>query len=219
MCDLAEQYAKMGIVTSAAELFEEIELWDEVVECYHRAGKENKTEQVVWKYLLESETLRMWAALGDITKDPIHYERALEVEAETEYQVEAEVEHEVKDKVEYQVEAEVEYQVEAEVKHKIEQEVEIEVEAEENDSGDKVQNENYFDSIEINNNMVDDTKISTTTEMNTNTNEDLEEEMRQKRWTTVVRRIRMGIVTVVASAVVALTTFVLWVMNIQQVQS
>ena len=79
MCDLAERYAKMRIVTSAAELFEEIELWDEVVECYRQAGKENTTEQVVRKRLLESETPRMWAALGDITKDPIHYERALEV--------------------------------------------------------------------------------------------------------------------------------------------
>ena len=32
--DLAERYAKLGAVTSAAEIFEEIELWDEVVECY-----------------------------------------------------------------------------------------------------------------------------------------------------------------------------------------
>ncbi len=79
LCDLAERYAKMGIVTSAAELFEEVELWDEVVECYRRAGKENKAEQVVRKRLLEAETPRMWAALGDITKDPTHYERALEV--------------------------------------------------------------------------------------------------------------------------------------------
>jgi len=79
LCDLAERYAKMGIVTSAAEMFEEIELWDEVVECYRRAGKENKAEQVVRKRLAESPTPRMWAALGDITKDPTHYERALEV--------------------------------------------------------------------------------------------------------------------------------------------
>mmetsp|Transcript_28009 Transcript_28009/g.34579 ORF Transcript_28009/g.34579 Transcript_28009/m.34579 type:complete len:1093 (+) Transcript_28009:103-3381(+) len=77
--DLATRYAKMGIVTSAAEIFEEIELWDEVVECYRRAGKENKAEQVVRTRLQVAETPRMWAALGDITKDPSHYERALEV--------------------------------------------------------------------------------------------------------------------------------------------
>ena len=77
--DLAERYAKMGIVTSAAEIFEEIELWDEVVDCYRRAGKENKAEEVVRKRLTIAETPRMWAALGDITKDISYYEKALEL--------------------------------------------------------------------------------------------------------------------------------------------
>lgn len=77
--DLAERYAKIGIVTSAAEIFEEIELWDEVVECYRRAGKEKKAEEIVRKRLTEAETPRMWAALGDITGDKSHYEKALEV--------------------------------------------------------------------------------------------------------------------------------------------
>lgn len=77
--DLAERYAKIGIVTSAAEIFEEIELWDDVVECYRRAGKMKKAEEVVRKRLEESETPRMWAALGDITEDKSYYEKALEV--------------------------------------------------------------------------------------------------------------------------------------------
>jgi tetratricopeptide (TPR) repeat protein len=77
--DLAERYAKIGIVTSAAEMFEEIELWDEVVDCYKRAGKSKKAEKVVRKRLSEAETPRMWAALGDITGDKSHYEKALEV--------------------------------------------------------------------------------------------------------------------------------------------
>jgi len=78
--DLAEKYAKMGIVTSAAELFTEIEMWDQVVECYRRAGKENKAEQIVRERLASGEeTPRMFAALGDITKDPSLYEKAVEV--------------------------------------------------------------------------------------------------------------------------------------------
>lgn len=75
--DLAERYARLGIVTSAAEIFEEIEMWDEVVECYRRAGKENMAEKVVRRRLQERETPRMWAALGDITNDPSCYEKAL----------------------------------------------------------------------------------------------------------------------------------------------
>jgi tetratricopeptide (TPR) repeat protein len=77
--DLAERYAKIGIVTSAAELFEEVELWDGVVECYRHAGKLLKAEQIVRKRLEEAETPRMWAALGDLTNDPSHYDKALEL--------------------------------------------------------------------------------------------------------------------------------------------
>ena len=74
--DVAERYAALGIVTSAAEQFAEIEYWDEVVICYQRAGKEKKAEEIVRERLEISETPRMWAALGDITNDPEHYETA-----------------------------------------------------------------------------------------------------------------------------------------------
>ena len=77
--DLAERYAKLGVVTSAAEIFEELELWDEVVECYRIAGRESRAEEVVRQRLSERETPRMWAALGDLTRDPAHFERALEL--------------------------------------------------------------------------------------------------------------------------------------------
>ncbi|KAL7537819.1 hypothetical protein ACHAXR_008103, partial [Thalassiosira sp. AJA248-18] len=77
--DLAERYAKLGVVTSAAEIFEELELWDDVVECYRVAGKESKAEEVVRARLAEKETPRMYAALGDLTNDPQHFERALEL--------------------------------------------------------------------------------------------------------------------------------------------
>ena len=77
--DLAERYATLGIVTSAAEIFEELELWDEVVVCYTRAGKKSLAEKIVRKRLIEAATPRMWAALGDITNDPQYYERALEL--------------------------------------------------------------------------------------------------------------------------------------------
>jgi tetratricopeptide (TPR) repeat protein len=77
--DVAERYAALGIVTSAAELFAEIEYWDGVVACYRRAGKNNKAEEIVRERLAISETPRMWAVLGDITNDPTHYEKAIEL--------------------------------------------------------------------------------------------------------------------------------------------
>ena len=77
--DLAERYAKLGVVTTAAELFQEIEQWDEVVECFRHAGKVSQAEDIVRERLSESETPRMWAALGDLTNDPSHYRKALEL--------------------------------------------------------------------------------------------------------------------------------------------
>lgn len=77
--DLGERYAKMGILTSAAEIFETLHLWDEVVECYTHAGKKNKAEEVVRRELEIKPTPRMYAALGDITDDEECYKRSWEL--------------------------------------------------------------------------------------------------------------------------------------------
>eukprot|EP00977_Amphora_coffeiformis_P013024 scaffold3337_cov169-Amphora_coffeaeformis.AAC.34 len=77
--DLADRYASMGIVTSAAELYTEVELWDDVVSCYTRAGKKSKAEEIVRERLAIQETPRMWAALGDLTGKPEHYHKAVEL--------------------------------------------------------------------------------------------------------------------------------------------
>lgn len=77
--DLADRYANLGIVTSAAEIFTEIEFWDDVVDCYKRAGKKSKAEEIVRKRLSIQPTPRMWAALGDLKSDPQYYVRAAEL--------------------------------------------------------------------------------------------------------------------------------------------
>jgi tetratricopeptide (TPR) repeat protein len=77
--DVAERYASIGIVTSAAEIYTEIEAWDEVVDCYRRAGRVKKAEEIVRERLAINETPRMWTALGDITNEPEHYEKAIEL--------------------------------------------------------------------------------------------------------------------------------------------
>ena len=77
--DIAERYASLGIVTTAAEIFTEIEYWDEVVECYKRAGKDSKAIEIVKERIAIDETPRMWMALGDLTDDPTNYERAIEL--------------------------------------------------------------------------------------------------------------------------------------------
>lgn len=77
--DVAERYAQIGVVTSAAEIFTEIESWDEVVDCYRRAGREKRAEDIVRERLTINPTPRMWTALGDITNEPEHYQKAIEL--------------------------------------------------------------------------------------------------------------------------------------------
>jgi tetratricopeptide (TPR) repeat protein len=77
--DLAERYASLGIVTSAAELFAEVELWDSVVECYRKAGRLSQAEKIVREQLELKETPRMWTVLGDLTKDAECYTKALDL--------------------------------------------------------------------------------------------------------------------------------------------
>mmetsp|Transcript_11964 Transcript_11964/g.34283 ORF Transcript_11964/g.34283 Transcript_11964/m.34283 type:complete len:989 (-) Transcript_11964:591-3557(-) len=77
--DIADRYASLGIVTTAAEIFTDIEYWDEAVECYKRAGKDSKAEEIVKERISMNETPRMWMALGDITNDPAHYAKAIEL--------------------------------------------------------------------------------------------------------------------------------------------
>jgi len=69
----------MGIVQTAGQIFLELELWDEVVECLQHSNENDKAEALVRERLLIRETPRMHAALGDITKDPTHFERAWEL--------------------------------------------------------------------------------------------------------------------------------------------
>lgn len=77
--DVAERYASLGIVTSAAEIFTEIEYWDEVVDCYRRAGKEKRAEEIIRERLEISETPRMWATLGELTGDPAYFKKSIDL--------------------------------------------------------------------------------------------------------------------------------------------
>lgn len=54
-------------------------MFPEAVECYQRASKLSKAETIVRVALKKSQTPRMWLALGDITKDPSCYEKAIEL--------------------------------------------------------------------------------------------------------------------------------------------
>jgi tetratricopeptide (TPR) repeat protein len=77
--DLAQRYAALGILVSAAQLFEELELWDDVVDCNSRMGRKAQALQLVRARLAVLPTPRMLCALGDLTDAPestAHYAAA-----------------------------------------------------------------------------------------------------------------------------------------------
>ena len=58
----------LGAVQSALEIYERLELWQEVVRCYCAVGRKGKAEEVVRGELAKGETPIMWCLLGDVTE-------------------------------------------------------------------------------------------------------------------------------------------------------
>ncbi|GMF37897.1 unnamed protein product [Phytophthora lilii] len=72
--DLAERYFKLGVLGSAVEICEELEMWDDVVKCYQLLDKPMRAEKLVRERLEIAPTPFMWVTLGDLTQEPAHYE-------------------------------------------------------------------------------------------------------------------------------------------------
>ncbi|TYZ63878.1 hypothetical protein PybrP1_006241 [[Pythium] brassicae (nom. inval.)] len=72
--DLAERYLAIGVVQSALEIFEELEMWDDVVKCYQILDKPLRAEKLIRARLAVAPTPYMWCCLGDVTHEPAHYE-------------------------------------------------------------------------------------------------------------------------------------------------
>lgn len=72
--DLAERYLAIGVIQSALEIFEELEMWDDVVKCYQILDKPLRAEKLIRERLAVAPTPYMWCCLGDVTQEIAHYE-------------------------------------------------------------------------------------------------------------------------------------------------
>ncbi|KAI8808918.1 hypothetical protein BJ742DRAFT_806885 [Cladochytrium replicatum] len=78
--ELADRYAALGVVRSALQIFERLEMWDQVVECHQMLENEAKAEEIVRQQLeMDPDSPKLLCILGDIKKDPQYYEKAWEV--------------------------------------------------------------------------------------------------------------------------------------------
>ncbi|RKP08363.1 hypothetical protein THASP1DRAFT_15764 [Thamnocephalis sphaerospora] len=78
--ELAERFVSLGVVRSAMEIFERLEMWDDVISCHIMLEENKKAQDVVGRELAKTpNSPKLICILGDLTSDHTQYERAWEV--------------------------------------------------------------------------------------------------------------------------------------------
>ncbi|KAL6338083.1 hypothetical protein AAG906_010651 [Vitis piasezkii] len=78
--EYGELLVSCGLIGEAIKIFEDIELWNNLIDCYCLLGKKAAAVELIKARLSEMpRDPRLWCSLGDVTNDDACYEKALEV--------------------------------------------------------------------------------------------------------------------------------------------
>ncbi|CAL1534608.1 unnamed protein product [Lymnaea stagnalis] len=77
--ELAALLLSLGCIGDALNVYEKLEMWENVISCYQRLGKRERAETVIRERLAIQETPSLLCFLGDVTRDLQHYQRAWEI--------------------------------------------------------------------------------------------------------------------------------------------
>ncbi|KAJ3091032.1 hypothetical protein HK102_001903 [Quaeritorhiza haematococci] len=77
--ELGDLYMSIGVVRSALEIFERLEMWESAVSCYQLMEKDKQAEDLILRLLEERpDSPKFLCLLGDVKKDISYYEKAWE---------------------------------------------------------------------------------------------------------------------------------------------
>ncbi|KAJ3274929.1 hypothetical protein HDV01_001793 [Terramyces sp. JEL0728] len=77
--ELGERYVSIGVTRSALEIFERLELWENVIQCHQMLEQTKKAEELIRSLLETNNSPKLWCLLGDVTEEVSHYEKAWEI--------------------------------------------------------------------------------------------------------------------------------------------
>ncbi|KAI9302722.1 hypothetical protein BJ944DRAFT_269499 [Cunninghamella echinulata] len=78
--ELGHRFMGLGVIKSALDIFERLEMWEDVVACYQMLDQKSKARAIVERLLKEQpESPKLWCILGDIDEDPQYWEKAWEI--------------------------------------------------------------------------------------------------------------------------------------------
>ncbi|KAF9407552.1 hypothetical protein BGZ94_002648 [Podila epigama] len=78
--ELAEQYMALGVVRSALDIFERMELWQDVIACYQFLDQKDKAKTVCQQLLEKNpKDPKLLCIMGDLDDDPEKFKEAWEV--------------------------------------------------------------------------------------------------------------------------------------------
>ncbi|OAQ30634.1 TPR-like protein, partial [Linnemannia elongata AG-77] len=77
--ELAEQYMALGVVRSAMDIFERLELWEDVIACHQFLDQADKAKALCYTLLEKTpNNPKLLCILGDLDQDPEKYKEAWE---------------------------------------------------------------------------------------------------------------------------------------------